>query len=133
MARRYGDKWTMAAVAKKMKRVANQGSWGGLTTERGYVKSCYGIHEPSGTHLIFTREYHLGFDDYDKCFYLGLVFVRSETKEAKKSDKQLTQKWLELFFGNNINRLRIKTEAISHGRGDFVHCRLPCGYSWLPL
>jgi hypothetical protein len=113
------EKW-MADIASDMKRVAQYGYHTGRleSPERiRYFKRCHAVDAETGSSLIFTRDAGMHTSgwwknpDYERCLHLSLSFFeveagfrdlggsRVEPAALKSKDRRLTEKWLELFFG----------------------------------
>ncbi len=126
---------SMAAAASNMRRVAQYGVYTGrlLTREAvRYFDRCRLFHRETGSLLVFTRDagYHSSGwwknPDYEHCLHLSLSFRPLEDdRGALPKDRRLTDRWIDLFFGDTKRLLWAESPFSPEGKQrDVWHYRL---------
>ena len=129
-------------VVTNLKLKAAKGIFNGRNETISYVHSCRFFHKPTGTMIIFTREkgYHSSGwwknPDYEQCYHLSLSFkgIQGEEVFNLPRSRKLSEEWVKLFFGDDINLLWVEGPYSRHGKNfDVWHYRLFCDESWQPI
>lgn len=136
--RTFDSHWLMAGVAKEMHRVAMLGvSTGNNVWSKRYLETCKGFHQPTGTHIMFSRDsghHSCGWwknPDYEHCFHLSLSFWDLETMISRGRDPDLTKAWLDAFYGDNKRLLWAEPPYSQQGKQcDVWHYRLFVHDDW---
>lgn len=140
LGRKMGVKWTMAGIAQYLTARACSGLWDGKDSAWAmhYLDRCKVLHLPTGSTLIFTKEYGYHSSgwwknpDYERCFHLSLSFRDPITHEQAPLDKKLTKEWLTLFFGADQSLLWTEPPYSERGKQLGVyHYRLFCSDGFL--
>ncbi len=140
--RKFDRSWLKTSVVEVMSKTARRGTFGGGANagDRAYLDACHGVHQPSGTILVFTRDvgYHSSGwwknPDYERCLHFSLSFRDPTNGDNAPRDKKLTKEWLELFFGKDLKLLWCEPPFSPEGKHDEVwHYRLFCTPNWTPL
>ena len=128
----YDQTWQPFAVALDLKRLAQYGIYNGNPLESGkVVQRCRGLHVPSGSMVVYTRDagmHTCGWwknPDYNQCLHLSLSFIDPITRQRRDRDKRMSDEWVELFFGNNKRLLWVESPFSEDGKKlDVWHYRL---------
>lgn len=139
----FGPHWLMHGVAKEMRRVALiHPYYDGLGTQSNMrlIDNCRAAHLITGTRLIFTRDEGMHTSgwwknpDYERCWHLSLSFIDPITQEIRDKDEELTEQWLDAFYGDEKRKLWAEPPYTEHGKASKVwHYRLFCDRGWQPI
>lgn len=148
---RVFDRFTLKdEVARQMWRRAWYGVWNGRgirnsadyydQMQQTYFERCTGMHEPTGTILIFTRDEGMHSSgwwknpDYERCFHLSLSFRDPANGNPRPRDIQLSKEWVEAFFSENRRLIWAESPYSEDGKAAEVwHYRVFCDEHWQPL
>lgn len=133
-------------VADVMRRRANMGTWDGRESarDRAYMRLCSGVHEPTRTRLIFTRDigHHssgwLKNPDYERCYHLSLSPLPGRiilmTPQIAELDPATSYAWVKAFYGEHVSKVWAESPKSEIGRQAHVwHWRLFCDAAWNPI
>lgn len=104
----FTDKWTLENIAALHKRHAAAGVYNGdgdSLANKVLMADCTSGHIPSGSIVLFTRDkgmHDCGWwknPDYNQCLHLSLSFRDPATGKYRSKDQEMTDKWLEVFYG----------------------------------
>lgn len=137
-------------VARKMWKRAWYGTWDGRDVhtagdyrsqyEKPYFDRCIGLHEPTGSVLIFTRDEGMHASgwwknpDYERCFHLSLSFRDPATGLPRPRDIGLSKEWVEAFYHEDRRLIWAESPYSTEGRNaDVWHYRVFCDPQWKPM
>jgi hypothetical protein len=139
----YGSDWLKTSVAAKMRGRAARGIFAGELTARSsaYMDDCRGVHLPTGTILIFTRDsgHHTSGwfknPDYERCLHLSLSFRDPLNIDTVRDfDPELAKEWCRLFFGEARRYAWAESPKSDMGKAHGVwHYRVFCNATWEPI
>jgi hypothetical protein len=148
----YSDQFLKSAVAEDMKRRCRVGAYDPTPRpgnpsayydrkNKQYLHHCTGLHRPTGSLMIFTRDtghHRCGWwknPDYESCFHLSLSYRDPETLAPLEfKDNALTREWLEYFFGPWQRYLWIESPKSDEGKILQVwHYRVFTDPAWQPI
>jgi hypothetical protein len=113
-----------------------------------YKTFARGFHAPTGTLLLYSREYGLYTSgwwhnpDYNRCRHLSLSFHETNfesehyggMRQCLPKDAKITEKWIDCFFGAQKKLLWCEPPMTDHGKKfDVWHYRLFCDEHWNPI
>lgn len=126
-------------VVENLKQIANRGTFDG-TNISSYFRQCFYKDHERGITIIFTRDsnHHQGGwwknPDYERCYHLSLYFFSPILGCPKPKDKEMTEKLLKMFFGEDRKLLWCEPPYTDVGkRNDTWHYRLFCNEAWQPI
>jgi hypothetical protein len=140
--RRYGGHYSVEMTAAVMRLAANRAAcYDGLGTpeNEALLRSLTGVHAPTGSLLIFSRDagMHSGGwwknPDYERCWHLSLSFGKQGAGNLPK-DAKLTERWLYAFYYDNRRYVWAEPPYTAEGRErDVWHYRVFCDPGWQPI
>ena len=106
-----------------------------------YFQNARGLHEPSGTQLLFTRDvgHHTSGwfknPDYERCFHLSISFWDLEARIPRPYEYTLARTWVMAFYGSWTRFVWEESSKLerAEGRLDVRHYRVFCDPAWLPI
>lgn len=136
----FNSTWLKVAIASVLKRNSLSGFHNGRPESEYYQQQCTARHTPTGTIMIYTRDigmHDCGWwknPDYNQCFHLSLSFRDFITGKPISRDDKLTKEWIDVFFGDNKNKLWCEAPFSKVGKiNDVYHYRLFCDKGWNPI
>lgn len=127
-------------LATRLKIAALHGNFDGTESTAHVLARCRGLHPPSGSSLLFTRDvghHTCGWwknPDYERCVHLSLAFFDPETHEPAPKNEGLTEEWLMLLFGDERRKLWCEPPYTDKGKREEIwHYRLFCDEHWQPI
>jgi hypothetical protein len=127
-----------------MRKAALSGTFDGTDASSAYMAKCtgmYACHESKSIAvMIFTRDDHhhsSGFfknPQYEKCWHLSLSFREMETNKTIPSTKELSEPWVDLFFGSMKKYIWVESPFSEEGKeSDTYHYRVFTDEHWKPI
>ncbi len=138
--RMFTEQWTKANIVSWVKSRAALGTYDGIMTPRAkaYSDSCTAAYKPDGSILLFTRDegmHECGWwknPDYERCLHLSLSFRDPETGKPRPLDKDLSDEWIDLFFGPTKNLIWAEPPYYPEGKkNDVWHYRVFYAPGWV--
>lgn len=125
-------------IAANMRLTACQA---GAHTGQGLPPSaCTYLHRPTGSLLIFTRDSGMHTSgwfknpDYERCYHLSVSFRDPETMYPRPFDRQLADRWVKAFYGDDRRYVWSESPKSEPGRINEVwHYRMFCNPMWRPM
>lgn len=136
------DDSDLHSVALGMRTIALAGVFDGRDSPSAcaYIASCTKV--AFGTALVFTRDtgHHTSGwfknSDYERCWHLSTSPAPRViwTPDTPDLDRDLRDRWLRAFFGEDLRHVWGESPKTPHGRRIGVwHWRLFCDARWKPI
>lgn len=133
----------MAGVAQQMRRAAATAqTYDGIATAASHalLSSLTGAHVLTGSLLIFSRDVGMHTSgwwknpDYERCWHLSLSFRNPLTGEHVSKDDDLSEQWVEAFYGDDKRFVWAEPPYSDHGKtAETWHYRVFCDPAWQPI